>query len=326
VDGQADKARVVLSKPQKVLVGVVASGVVVITGLGFAGSYTAVEALAVTKGFGWFAREFPLGVDAGIGVFLAWGDPLAVGMHAVIPTLFVTSVEAARHAVARIASLTSDRHIESPPFQRWLLAPLPTYIIWRRMRMWQLTSYLEVIRIKVETDSFRLRLRSRYGRGWKRQCRPEELLALKLSRYGTPVSATLSAERDRVRADVSALMSPVLSAPVPVSAPTVPVSGGQSAAPAPVSVSAPRGPLVRQSAGTVSAPVSAAAPAAVPAVSAAVSAPVRAIGQPTALADRVRDLKAQGLDRQEVAAQIMADNPNQNKQTLGKTIRRAFAA
>jgi hypothetical protein len=31
-------------------------------------------------------------------------------MHGVIPVLFVVTVEAARHAVGRIADITADRH------------------------------------------------------------------------------------------------------------------------------------------------------------------------------------------------------------------------
>jgi hypothetical protein len=264
--GQTDKTAsggINLSRGQKVLVGLVSVGVVGITGLGFAGSYTAVVHLAQAKGFGWFAHSFPLGVDAGIGVFLAldlllaglkmpyaplrpfawfltgctvvfnasvsWGDPLAVGMHAVIPTLFVTAVEAARHAVARIARISTDRYIESPPLIRWLLAPLPTYILWRRMRMWQLASYLEIIRIQTETESFKVRMRARHGWRWRRRISESERLALRLSRYGTPVSVTLSAEKDRIQAVSAPLSAPVRPA-VPASAhvslvKSVPTSG-----------------------------------------------------------------------------------------------------
>ncbi|MBL1121244.1 DUF2637 domain-containing protein, partial [Streptomyces sp. 110] len=50
----------------------------------------------------------------------AWPDPIGVGMHGVIPILFVVSVEAARHAVGRIADITADRHMESVRIARWL--------------------------------------------------------------------------------------------------------------------------------------------------------------------------------------------------------------
>ncbi|WP_030622420.1 DUF2637 domain-containing protein, partial [Streptomyces fulvoviolaceus] len=62
----------------------------------------------------------------------AWPDPLGVGMHAVIPILFVVSVEAARHAIGRIADITADKHMEGVRLTRWLLSPLPTFLLWRR--------------------------------------------------------------------------------------------------------------------------------------------------------------------------------------------------
>jgi hypothetical protein len=42
-------------------------------------------------------------------------------MHAVIPILFVVCVEAARHAIGRIADITADTHMEGVRLTRWLL-------------------------------------------------------------------------------------------------------------------------------------------------------------------------------------------------------------
>jgi hypothetical protein len=176
---------------------------------------------APLRPFAWFLTGCTVVFNASV----SWGDPLAVGMHAVIPTLFVTAVEAARHAVARIARISTDRYIESPPLIRWLLAPLPTYILWRRMRMWQLASYLEIIRIQTETESFKVRMRARHGWRWRRRISESERLALRLSRYGTPVSVTLSAEKDRIQA-VSAPVRPAVPASAHVSlVKSVPTSG-----------------------------------------------------------------------------------------------------
>lgn len=60
-----------LTRTQKWLVGVVAASAVIVAGLGFAGSYRAVEHLAQAKGFGWYSYGFPVGVDAGIVSILA---------------------------------------------------------------------------------------------------------------------------------------------------------------------------------------------------------------------------------------------------------------
>ncbi|MBB1246720.1 DUF2637 domain-containing protein, partial [Streptomyces durbertensis] len=217
-------ARTELTRTHRVLVGVVVVGALVIAAIGFAGSYTAVRDLAEEKGFGAFAPYFPIGIDAGIVVLLsldllltwlrigfpllrqtawlltaatiafngaaAWPDPLGVGMHAVIPVLFVVSVEAARHAVGRIADITADRHMEGVRLSRWLLAFPSTFRLWRRMKLWELRSYDEVIRLERDRLVYQARLRARYGRGWRRKAPVEALMPLKLAKYGVPLAET----------------------------------------------------------------------------------------------------------------------------------------
>jgi hypothetical protein len=206
---------------------VVVFGAVVIAGIGFAGSYAAVRELALKKGFGNFSYVFPIGIDAGICVLLAldllltwiripfpllrqtawlltaatiafngaaaWPDPLGVGMHAVIPVLFVVSVEAARHAVGRIADITADKHMEGVRLTRWLLSPLPTFLLWRRMKLWELRSYEQVIKLEQERLVYQARLRSRFGRAWRRKAPVESLMPLRLARYGVPLAQTAPA-------------------------------------------------------------------------------------------------------------------------------------
>ncbi|MFF4952430.1 DUF2637 domain-containing protein [Streptomyces chattanoogensis] len=212
-----------LTRTHRILIGVVVTGAVVIAGIGFAGSYTAVRELAIKKGFGTFAYFFPIGIDAGICVLLAldllltwirmpfpllrqtaWlltvatvafnaaaaTDPLGMGMHAVIPVLFVVTVEAARHAVGRIADITADKHMEGVRITRWLLSPVPTFLLWRRMKLWELRSYDAVIKLEQERLVYQARLRSRFGRGWRRKAPVESLMPLRLARYGVPLAET----------------------------------------------------------------------------------------------------------------------------------------
>ncbi|EDY45489.1 membrane protein [Streptomyces sp. SPB074] len=111
-------------------------------------------------------------------------------MHAVIPVLFVVSVEAARHAIGRIADITADRHMEGVRITRWLLSPVPTFLLWRRMKLWELRSYEEVIKLEQERLVYRARLRSRFGRAWRRKAPVESLMPLRLARYGVPLAET----------------------------------------------------------------------------------------------------------------------------------------
>ncbi|MEU8435851.1 DUF2637 domain-containing protein, partial [Streptomyces sp. NPDC029216] len=213
-----------LTRTHRILVGVVVAGAVVIAGIGFAGSYSAVRALALKKGFGSFSLVFPIGIDAGICVLLAldllltwiripfpllrqtawlltaatiafngaaaWPDPLGVGMHAVIPVLFVVTVEAARHAVGRIADITADRHMEGVRITRWLLSPVPTFKLWRRMKLWELRSYEQAVGMEQDRLIYQARLQARYGRAWRRKAPVEALMPLRLARIGVPLAQT----------------------------------------------------------------------------------------------------------------------------------------
>ncbi|MBD0418860.1 DUF2637 domain-containing protein [Streptomyces sp. TRM S81-3] len=216
-----------LTRMHRVLIGVVVFGAVIIAGIGFAGSYAAVRELALKKGFGNFSYVFPIGIDAGICVLLAldllltwiripfpllrqtawlltaatiafngaaaWPDPLGVGMHGVIPVLFVVAVEAARHAIGRIADITADKHMEGVRLTRWLLSPVPTFLLWRRMKLWELRSYEQVIKLEQERLVYQARLRSRFGRAWRRKAPVESLMPLRLARYGVPLADTAPA-------------------------------------------------------------------------------------------------------------------------------------
>ncbi|RPF41180.1 uncharacterized protein DUF2637 [Streptomyces sp. Ag109_G2-6] len=250
-----------LTRTHRILVGVVVAGALVIAGIGFAGSYAAVRALALKKGFGSFSLVFPIGIDAGICVLLAldllltwiripfpllrqtawlltaatiafngaaaWPDPLGVGMHAVIPVLFVVTVEAARHAVGRIADITADRHMEGVRITRWLLSPVPTFRLWRRMKLWELRSYEQAVGMEQDRLIYQARLQARFGRAWRRKAPVEALMPLRLARIGVPLAQTAP------EGLAAAGIDPVLLPPAVVQAPAVamgPAVGGPAVA------------------------------------------------------------------------------------------------
>ncbi|WP_189591330.1 DUF2637 domain-containing protein [Streptomyces massasporeus] len=260
----------------RVLIGVVVAGAVIIAGIGFAGSYAAVRELALKKGFGNFSYVFPIGIDAGICVLLAldllltwiripfpllrqtawlltaatiafngaaaWPDPLGVGMHAVIPILFVVSVEAARHAIGRIADITADKHMEGVRLTRWLLSPVPTFLLWRRMKLWELRSYEQVIKLEQERLVYQARLRSRFGRSWRRKAPVESLMPLRLARYGVPLAETAPAGLAAAGIE-PALIPPAPQQALDAAAPPARSGGGAAASsqPAPRRATTPPG-------------------------------------------------------------------------------------
>ncbi len=256
-----------LTRMHKVLIGVVVAGAVLIAAIGFAGSYAAVRALALEKGFGDFSLVFPIGIDAGICVLLAldllltwmripfpmlrqtawlltaatiafngaaaWPDPLGTGMHAVIPVLFVVSVEAARHAVGRIADITADKHMEGVRLTRWLLSPIPTFKLWRRMKLWELRSYEQVIKLEQERLIYQARLQARFGRNWRRKAPIESMMPLRLAKYGVPLSETAPAGL------AAAGIEPALLPPGPAKTPGPAETPGLAKTPGPVQAAVP---------------------------------------------------------------------------------------
>ncbi|MFI9262319.1 DUF2637 domain-containing protein [Streptomyces sioyaensis] len=234
-----------LTRTHRILIGVVIAGAALIAAIGFTGSYSAVRALAEKKGFGGFSVVFPIGIDAGIVVLLAldllltwiripfpllrqtawlltaatiafngaaaWPDALGVGMHAVIPLLFVVAVEAARHAIGRIADITADKHMEGVRLTRWLLAFPSTFRLWRRMKLWELRSYDEVIQLEQDRLVYQARLRARYGRAWRRRAPVDALMPLRLARYGVPLAKTAPAGLAAAGIELPAAASPLPS-------------------------------------------------------------------------------------------------------------------
>ncbi|MFI2620371.1 DUF2637 domain-containing protein [Streptomyces sp. NPDC018584] len=229
-----------LTRTQKILTGIVVGAVLIIATLGFIGSYAAVTHLALAKGFGQFAHAFPIAVDAGIIAFLAldllltwrriafpllrytawgltgatiafnavvsWPDPVGTGMHGVIPVLFVIAVEAARHAIGRIADITADKHIEGPPVSRWLLNPPGTFVLWRRQRLWGIRSWDTVVSLERERRIYRAQLRKEHGRAWRRKATADQTLVLRLTADGMSVQEAIALpareeEKRRAEAD-----------------------------------------------------------------------------------------------------------------------------
>ncbi|WP_245879219.1 DUF2637 domain-containing protein [Streptomyces reticuliscabiei] len=212
------------TRGRKAIFGVIGFGSIIIATVGFVGSYEAVRRLAEEKGFGWFAQVFPLGIDIGIAVLLSldlaltwidlkwaplryiawvltagtvvfnsaasWPDLLGAAMHGVIPLLFIAVVEAVRNAIAKAAAIEDDQHMESIRLARWFLAPIPTFLLWRKMKLWELRSYEQVILLEQERLVYQARLQARFGRRWRRKAPVEALMPLRLSQYGVPLAET----------------------------------------------------------------------------------------------------------------------------------------
>ncbi|MFF3588373.1 DUF2637 domain-containing protein [Streptomyces sp. NPDC002387] len=198
-----------LTKPEMGLAGLGALAAAGVGALGLIASFDAVSSAAARWGFGepWM---LPVGIDVAIPVFtvanlllirmdmaLAWvrfvpwaltlvtcGLNVAAGhtlwakvAHGTMPLLWVVFSEIGAHVYAVRIGAATGRRMEKVRFSRWMLAPLSTFALWRRMTLWEITSYSEALKRERERQLARARLRERHGRRWRSKTpRPERVL------------------------------------------------------------------------------------------------------------------------------------------------------
>lgn len=181
-------------------------------GIGLVSSFDTVAAAAERWGFG-VPELLPVGIDIAIPVFtvanlllirmgmpLAWvrfvpwaltlvtcwlnvaaGHGLSAKIaHGTMPLLWVVLSEIAAHVYAvRIGKATGQR-MERIRVSRWLLAPVPTFALWRRMVLWETTSYRDALARERERQLARADLRERHGWRWRSKTPRRERVLLKL--------------------------------------------------------------------------------------------------------------------------------------------------
>ncbi|GAA1276868.1 hypothetical protein Psi02_00050 [Planotetraspora silvatica] len=192
--------------------------------LGGIGSFATVRDLA-EPWFGTNAWIVPLGVDVGVLTLLAWdllmefadlswpilrwvawafiaatvvlnvaaaqGDPIAGVMHAAMPVLFITVIEGVRHLIRRWVGLATGSRRERVPLTRWLLSPISSFLLWRRMVLWNVTSYPRGLQLEYLHLHAISTLRQEHGRWlWRWRAPLSERIAIRLQLAGAafPIS------------------------------------------------------------------------------------------------------------------------------------------
>ncbi|MFD9285703.1 DUF2637 domain-containing protein [Streptomyces mirabilis] len=117
-------------------------------------------------------------------------DYVAAGAHGVVPVLFITVVEMGRTSIDRIVR-PDQAERDSIPWLRWVLAPVATARIFRRMRLWGVTSYPEMIRRDQELIAYELWLKRKHD-GDLSQASEDELLPMTMAPYGYTVAQSLA--------------------------------------------------------------------------------------------------------------------------------------
>ncbi|SEE66271.1 Protein of unknown function [Streptomyces sp. 2231.1] len=125
-------------------------------------------------------------------------DYVAAGAHGVVPVLFITVVELGRTAIDRVVRPDREER-DSIPWLRWVLAPVATARIFRRMRLWGVTSYPEMIRRDQQLIAYEQWLKRKH-RGDISQASEDELLPMKMAPYGYTVDQALAMPEEQEQA------------------------------------------------------------------------------------------------------------------------------
>ncbi|RPF36245.1 DUF2637 domain-containing protein [Streptomyces sp. TLI_185] len=201
-----------LTRPELGLAGVGAFAAAAVGALGLISSFDAVSAAALSWGFHspWM---LPVGIDVAIPVFtvanlllirmdmaLGWvrfvpwaltlitcGLNIAAGhslsakvAHGTMPLLWVVFSEIGAHIYAVRIGAATGRRMEKIRFSRWLLAFPSTFALWRRMTLWEVTSYTEALAREKERQLARADLREQYGRKWRSKTPRRERVMLRM--------------------------------------------------------------------------------------------------------------------------------------------------
>ncbi|MFD3943601.1 DUF2637 domain-containing protein [Streptomyces sp. NPDC058579] len=201
-----------LTRPEMGLAGIGALAAAGVGALGLISSFDAVSAAALRWGFGepWM---LPVGIDVAIPVFtvanlllirmdmaLAWvrfvpwvltlvtcGLNVAAGhgvwakvAHGTMPLLWVVFSEIGAHIYAVRIGAATGRRMDKIRASRWLLAFPSTFSLWRRMTLWEITSYADALAREKERQLARADLREQYGRRWRSKTPRRERVLLRL--------------------------------------------------------------------------------------------------------------------------------------------------
>ncbi|MGW1917465.1 DUF2637 domain-containing protein [Streptomyces sp. NPDC002076] len=201
-----------LTRPEVGLAGVGALAAAAVGALGLYASFDAVSLAAARWGFS-NPHTLPIAIDIAIPVFtlanlllvrldmaLAWvrfvpwvltlvtcwlniaaGHQLSAKVaHGTMPLLWVVFSEIGAHVYAVRIGAVTGRRMEKIRVSRWLLAPASTFLLWRRMTLWEVTSYTDALALEKERLLARADLRERYGRSWRRHTPRRERVLLRL--------------------------------------------------------------------------------------------------------------------------------------------------
>jgi hypothetical protein len=116
--------------------------------------------------------------------------------HGTMPLLWVVFSEIGAHIYATRIGAVTGRRMEKVRFSRWLLAPLSTFGLWRRMTLWEITSYSEALGRERERQLTRADLRETHGRLWRIKAPRRDRVLLKMGELSPAVDLPPASEAE----------------------------------------------------------------------------------------------------------------------------------
>jgi DNA-binding transcriptional regulator YiaG len=115
-------------------------------------------------------------------------------LHGAPPIVWTLTVVIAEGAIRKLVGLSDEKRVEQVRRSLWLLRPVATWRIWRRMRIEQIPSYREALDRDAARAAVVGRLRLNHGRMWRNKAPLAERIALRLEgRDPAGVAKTLKA-------------------------------------------------------------------------------------------------------------------------------------
>ncbi len=261
-----------LTRGDKYVAAVVAVAAAGIALIGFVLSFDGVRK-KLEPNFHDLAALVPLGIDLGILVFsgmhlllvrfempIGWlrlvphsllaatvylnvsagGDMTEKVAHGTMPLLWALAVEVGTHIIAVRTGMASGKRMEGIRLSRWFLAPAPTFKLWRRMKLWEITSYGRALELERERLIAVALLASQYGRFvWRWKAPLMARVELRLA--AAPKASAPAVDSTPARAENNPGAGSPPAAPAPVHTPVAPSPAAGPTAPVavPLAIGAP---------------------------------------------------------------------------------------
>jgi hypothetical protein len=122
--------------------------------------------------------------------YSAGGNPAGRSAHVLMPSIWVVFIELMRHVVRRQTNLATGSRREPIPAARWLLSPLPTFLLFRRMALWRVHRYSTALDMERRRLGAVATARAICGPLWRRRVGPLMRLQINLGEADAAAVAT----------------------------------------------------------------------------------------------------------------------------------------